>query len=74
MFAKAWKPDHNSKEHKALTRSVAVCLVKDVLPLSRVRKVGFKAMVHKLNDLPSRNYFSCVAIPALYCETRTSIE
>ena len=71
------KLDSSSKEHKELTKSVAICLAKDMLPIYTVEKEGFRAMLRKFNpryDLPSRNHFSRVALPALYSETREKLE
>ena len=50
------KLDSSSKDHKELTKSVAICLAKDMLPIYTVKKEGFKAMLRKFNpryDLPS---------------------
>ena len=58
----------SSKEHKALTNSVAYCLARDMLPLSTVDKPGFRAMIYQFNpcyQLPIRKHFTKVAIPAL---------
>ena len=54
-----------------------MCLAKDMLPLSTVDKPGFWAMLSKLNpryDLPTRSYFSRIAIPALYHEVREELQ
>ena len=48
-----------------------------MLPIYTVKKEGFKAMLRKFNpryDLPSRNHFSRVVLPALYSETREKLE
>ena len=76
-FEKGRMISKDSREHKELTKSVAECLAKDMLPLYTVEKAGFKAMLKKFNsryDLPSRSYFSRVAIPALYCEVKDKIQ
>ena len=39
------KLDSCSKEHKELTKSVAICIAKDMLPIYIVEKEGFKAML-----------------------------
>lgn len=77
LFEKSRKFDRNSREHKELTRSVTTCLAKDMLPLSTVDKPGFRAMISKFNpryDLPTRSYFSRIAIPALYQEVREGLQ
>ena len=54
-----------------------MCLAKDMLPLSTVDKPGFWAMLSKLNpryDLPTRSYFSRIAIPALYHEVHEELQ
>ena len=58
----------SSREHKQLTKSVANCLAKDMLPLSTVDKPGFRAKLYKFNprfQLPTRKHFTKVAIPSL---------
>ena len=48
----------SSREHKELTKSVANCLAKDMLPLSTVDKPGFRAMLYMFNprfQLPIQN-------------------
>lgn len=75
-FNRARKFSKDSREHKELTKSVTECLAGDMLPLNTVEKTGFKKMLQKFNsryDLPSRSYFSRVAIPALYCEVKDNI-
>ena len=65
------KLDSCSKEYKELTKSVAICIAKDMLLIYTVEKEGFKAMLRKFNpryDLPSRNHFSRVVLPALYSQ------
>ena len=68
---------NSSREHKELTKSVTYFLAKDMLPAYTVEKSGFKQMLSKFNpryDLPSRNYFSRVAIPTLYCEVKSELQ
>ena len=77
LFEKSRKFDRNSREHKELTRSITMCLAKDMLPLSTVDKPGFRAMISRLNprcDLPTRSYCSRIAIPALYQEVREGLQ
>ena len=66
-----------SKEHKALTNSVAYCLARDMLPLSTVDKPGFRAMLYQFNpryQLPTRKHFTKVAIPPLVNDVKSKIE
>ena len=58
-------------------KSVTYFLAKDMLPVYTVEKSGFKQILSKFNpryDLPSRNYFSRVAIPTLYCEVKSELQ
>ena len=67
----------DSREHKELTKSVACCLARDMLPLSTVDKPGFRTMLQRFNpryQLPSRKHFTKVAIPRLVSEVRGKIE
>ena len=76
-FDKVKPLDTKSKEHKSLTDSITRCLAKDMLPIRTVEKPGFKAMISRFNpkyQLPSRSYFSRVAIPSLYTTTRESVQ
>ena len=55
----------------ATSKSVTFCKAKDMLPFNIVEKKGFKRMAKVFDlhyQLPSQNYFSCTAIPALYTE------
>ena len=74
----AWtKLSSSSREHKELTKSVTYFLAKDMLTTYTVEKSGFVQMLTKFNsryELPSRNYFSRVAIPALYSEVKSEIQ
>ena len=48
-----------------------------MLPVYTVEKSGLKQMLNKFNpryDVPSRNHFSRVAIPALYSEVKSEIQ
>ena len=77
MWKKTQMIPSNSREHKDITKSITYCLAKDMLPISTVDKPGFKAMVYRFNpryQLPSRNFFSRVAIPALSSELKSDIE
>ena len=76
-FEARTKLSTSSREHKDLTKSVTYFLCKDMLPAYTVEKSGFMKMLAKFNsryDLPSRNYFSRVAIPSLYSEVKSDIQ
>ena len=65
-----------STERKKLTRAVARCIAKDMLPLNIVDKPGFRGMVGMLNpryQLPHKDHFSRYAIPALYAEVHDQV-
>ena len=66
----------NSKEHRKLNEAVTNCLVRGVMPVYTVDKPGFRAMIQALNpryQLPCKDYFSKVAIPSMYENTRAQI-
>lgn len=66
-----------SKRHREITNSITRCLTKDMMPICTVGKDGFKAMVNKLDQrykIPSRHYFSKVAIPTMYKDCRKTVE
>ena len=67
----------NCKEHKQLTKSITYWLAKDGQPEYSVEKPGFEQMVKTFcprYQLPSRNYFSRIAIPKLFSETYQQIQ
>ena len=77
LFEARTKLSSSSREHKELTKSITYFLAKDMLPAYTVEKSGFKQMLSKFNpryDVPSRNYFSRVAIPALYSEVKSELQ
>ena len=60
-----------------MTTSVARFLAKEMMPVFTVDKAGFRDMVQVLNprfDLPHKDYFSRIAIPSLYEETRQRLQ
>ena len=66
----------DSKDHRRFTKAVTNYIVKDVVPVYTVDKEGFRDMVHVLNpryQLPHKDYFSRIAIPSLYEETREQL-
>ena len=65
--------DKKSKRWQKLTDMISYYLAKDMVPLYSIEKPGFKELVSifdKQYKLPSRKYFSQVAIPSLYTNTR----
>lgn len=66
-----------SPRHKEITDAIAFHLAKDMAPVTTVAKDGFKKLIQTLDKrycVPSRNYFSHVAIPALYNKCRETVE
>lgn len=60
-----------------MTAAVTRYLAKEMVPIYTVNKASFRSMVETLNpryDLPHKDYFSRIAIPCLYEETRQSLE
>ena len=67
------KYERKSRKWQQLTDAVTYCLAKDMMPIYSVEKEGFVCLLHFLDsqyELPSRKYFSNVAIPKLYAQTR----
>ena len=63
------KYERKSRKWQQLTDAVTYCLAKDMMPIYSVEKEGFVRLLHSLDsqyELPSRKYFSNVAIPKLY--------
>lgn len=61
----------SSQRHKDITKAITYYLAKDMAPINTVKNKGFKAMIQTLDkrySLPSRNYFSSVALPGLYTQ------
>ena len=59
-----------------MTNAVTCYICKDMLPVYSVEKEGFRNMLKTLNpqyELPSQKYFSEIAIPKLYAETRSIV-
>ncbi len=68
-FTNATSNGKTSKRHKELTDAVTCFLAKDMMAVNTVSKEGFVGLINKLDrryQLPSRNYFSHVAIPQMY--------
>ena len=67
----------SSRQHERAVKAVTHFLVKDMIPISVVERDGFRNMISQVNprfDLPHKDYFSRVAIPALYEETCRQLE
>ncbi|XP_077306275.1 E3 SUMO-protein ligase ZBED1-like [Lithobates pipiens] len=66
----------NSLRCKEITEAITFHLAKDMAPMTTVEKEGFKKLIQTLNkrfQLPSRTYFSHVAIPGLYVKCRERV-
>ncbi|XP_007888700.1 E3 SUMO-protein ligase ZBED1 [Callorhinchus milii] len=77
LFQRKDKFDPKGREHRELTKAVTYCITKDRMPLNTISKPGFQHLLGKFNpryELPSKNYFSRVAIPSLYAEVRKVVE
>ena len=62
-----------SQRHAEITDAITFYLAKDMCPINTVNNEGFKSMVKTLDKkyvIPSRNYLSKVALPALYEKRR----
>lgn len=68
--------DKSSARWKAITDAVAMYIAKDMVPIYTVEKPGFINMIKVLDPryvLPSRKFFSDVALPNLYNSTRQRV-
>lgn len=77
MFENMKPYEKDSKKAKAITKAITYHIAKDMIPIYTVEKAGFRKMVKMLDPryvIPSRSYFSTVAIPELYTETRKTVE
>ncbi|KAK0131088.1 Zinc finger BED domain-containing protein 1 [Merluccius polli] len=76
-FVSATPYEKSSKRHIEITKAITHFLAKDMMPINTVTRFGFLSLVHILDrryEVPSRNYFSDVAIPNLYEKCRTTVE
>ncbi|XP_041834229.1 E3 SUMO-protein ligase ZBED1-like [Melanotaenia boesemani] len=67
---------HNSPRAKAITRSIAVYIVKDMRPFSTVENEGFQEMIRTLEpkySIPSRPHFSQMVMPELYRQVKAHV-
>ncbi|XP_019206021.1 zinc finger BED domain-containing protein 1-like [Oreochromis niloticus] len=68
--------DKSNKRWGELTNAVTHCLARDMMPVQSVEREGFKKMLKTFEPrykLPTKKYFSKVALPALYEEIRTEV-
>lgn len=68
-FASVTPYEKTLKRHKAITAAVARYVAKCMIPVSTVGKEGFLDLMKEVDrryQVPSRNYFSQVAIPQMY--------
>ena len=75
-FTKTQPYDKKGKQWNELTNAVTYCIAKDSLAINIVERTGFEKMVKVFDnryELPSRNYFSRTALPALYDSTRERV-
>ncbi|XP_077361925.1 E3 SUMO-protein ligase ZBED1-like isoform X2 [Festucalex cinctus] len=76
-LAKGVPYDRESKRWIDITNAITIHLAKDMVALNTVEKEGFKQMMMTLDpryEVPSRKYFSQVAIPSLYEKYRAKLE
>ncbi|KAL6469047.1 hypothetical protein MHYP_G00225710 [Metynnis hypsauchen] len=69
--------EKSSQRHREITDAIAKYLAKDMVPIYTVSKNGFQNLLLTLDkryQLPSRTYFSQVAIPELYITCRNKVE
>ena len=71
------KYERKGKIWKELTDSVTHYIAKDCLPVNVVKGSGFKKMIDAFDsryELPSRNHFSRIALPALYASVNQKVK
>nr|XP_061801662.1 E3 SUMO-protein ligase ZBED1-like [Nerophis lumbriciformis] len=76
-FARLNAYDRKSKRWLDITNAITHHFAKDMLPLDTVEKEGFKHLMKTLDaryEVPSRKYFSQVALPNLYQKHRAKLE
>lgn len=64
----------NSSRHKEITAAISYHLAKDMAPINTAEHVGFRNTLDKRYSMPSCNYFSKIALPAMYKEQRAIVE
>ncbi|CAI5669823.1 unnamed protein product [Oreochromis niloticus] len=68
--------EKTSKRYKEITEAITHFLAKDMMPINTVSREGFTSLIHKVDQryrIPSRNYFSHVAIPQMYETCRKTV-
>ncbi len=76
-FASVTPYAKGSKRHKEITDAITFHLAKDMVPINTVTNPGFANMIRSLDKryvIPSRTYFSQVAIPGLYDKCKAQVE
>ncbi|XP_065105792.2 E3 SUMO-protein ligase ZBED1-like [Paramisgurnus dabryanus] len=76
-FASVTPYETTSKRHKEITEAITRYLAKDMMPINTVTKPGFVSLITKLDrryQIPSRTYFSQVAIPKMYDVFRENVK
>lgn len=76
-FASVTPYDTTSKHYREITAAITRYLAKDMMPINTVTKDGFVSLITKLDrryQIPSRTYFSQVAIPKMYDACRETME
>lgn len=75
-FAQGTAYDRKGAWWRTVTEAVALHIAKDMVPIYTMEKTGFINLIKTLDpryELPSRKYFSEVALPQLYNNTREKV-
>lgn len=78
-FASVTPYEKSSKRHKEVTEAISRYIAKDMMSINTVSRTGFVSLINILDrryQMPSRTYFSQVAIPQMYdtCRGRVHSE
>lgn len=76
-FASVTPYEKSSRRHSEITTAITRYIAKEMIPLNTVSGEGFQNLVHTLDRryvVPSRTYFSQVAVPQMYAECRGKLE
>ena len=77
LWKSSEKIEPNTKHHSEITKTIAVFLAKDGLPIYTVEKPGFQHLIKKLlagrYTIPSRKHFSDKVLLQLYEEVRSKV-
>ncbi|XP_052413836.1 E3 SUMO-protein ligase ZBED1-like [Carassius gibelio] len=66
----------SSRRHREITEAITRYLAKDMVPIATVGKPGFLHLMNTIDkryNIPSRTYFSRIAIPQMYEHTRDRV-